>query len=394
MNKKIVVFGLGYVGLSLSVLLAQKNDVVAIDVVKDKIDKVNKKISPIVDKLLQEYLSSNNLNLKADIFKEEYIKKAEYFFIATPTNFNEETKQFDVSTVENVIQQILKINKKAKIVIKSTLSIGFTSKASKKYKTNLFFSPEFLREGRALEDNLYPSRIIVGCNTKNKGCVKEAHKIIELLKEASLKEDVKNFVMSLPESEAVKLFANSYLAMRVAFFNEMDTFCEKKKLNTQNLLSGVCSDPRIGDFYNNPSFGYGGYCLPKDTKQLRHEFCSVPNSLIKAVVDTNKTRKKHIVDQILKRTDENDVIGFYRMNMKTSSDNCRFSAIIDILDSISKKRKVIVYEPSIVKSENYEIENNIDAFLDKSTIIIANRADDIIKKSNKPIYTRDIFFRD
>ena len=301
MNKKIVVFGLGYVGMSLSVLLAQKNEVVAIDIVKDKIEKVNKRISPIVDSMLQDYLSNKKLNLKADTFKENYIKDAEYFFIATPTNFDETTNQFDVSSVENVIKEILKLNKKATIIIKSTLSIGFTSRASKKYKTNLFFSPEFLREGRALEDNLYPSRIIVGCNINNKDCVEEAEKIIELFKEASYKKDVKTFVMSTSESEAVKLFANSYLAMRVAFFNEMDTFCEKKKLNTQNMLFGVCSDPRIGDFYNNPSFGYGGYCLPKDTKQLKHEFCSVPNSLIKSVVKANKTRKEYILNENFKK---------------------------------------------------------------------------------------------
>lgn len=387
---KIAVCGTGYVGLSLSVLLALKNEVVAYDILKEKVDMLNNHISPIKDKEIEDYLKNKDLNLKATTDYKEAFNKADYIIISTPTNYDDNLNYFDTSSVEDIINKITSLNINTNIVIKSTIPVGFTEKMKQKYHTDkIFFSPEFLREGHALYDNLYPSRIIVGSKSKN------ALIFANLLKEASLKKDVKILSMNSTEAEAIKLFANTYLALRVAYFNELDTYAEVKGLNTKDIIDGVCLDDRIGGHYNNPSFGYGGYCLPKDTKQLLANFKDVPNNMIEAIVKANDTRKQHIVNMILKEPVK--TIGIYRLTMKTGSDNFRSSAIQSIIKLLKKKNKtIIIYEP-ILKEDTFDscyVIKDLKEFKNKSDIIIANRMDENIKDVENKVYTRDIYKRD
>ena len=387
---KIAVAGTGYVGLSLATLLSLKNEVWAYDIVEEKVKKINERISPIKDREIEEYFKTKKLNLTATLDYKEAFSKANFVIISTPTNYDEKKNYFDTSSVEDIIEKIIALKIDTTIVIKSTIPLGYTEMIKKKYKlNNIFFSPEFLREGHALYDNLYPSRIIVG--TENK----EGEKFAELLKTSSLKKDIPIKYMSSSEAEAVKLFANTYLALRVAFFNEVDTYAEMKKLNVRNIIEAICLDPRIGESYNNPSFGYGGYCLPKDTKQLLANYKDVPQNMISAVVKANETRKKHIVAMVLAKKPE--VIGVYRLTMKSNSDNFRASAIIDIITKLSKENvAIIIYEPTISKKtyNGYLVENNLNEFKKKSDVIVANRiSDDILDVKNK-VYTRDLFSRD
>ena len=387
---KIAVCGTGYVGLSLSVLLALKNEVVAYDILKEKVDMLNNHISPIKDKEIEDYLKNKDLNLKATTDYKEAFNKADYIIISTPTNYDDNLNYFDTSSVEDIINKITSLNINTNIVIKSTIPVGFTERMKQKYHTDkIFFSPEFLREGHALYDNLYPSRIIVGSKSKN------ALIFANLLKEASLKKDVKILSMNSTEAEAIKLFANTYLALRVAYFNELDTYAEVKGLNTKDIIDGVCLDDRIGNHYNNPSFGYGGYCLPKDTKQLLANFKDVPNNMIEAIVKANDTRKQHIVNMILKEPVK--TIGIYRLTMKTGSDNFRSSAIQSIIKLLKKKNKtIIIYEP-ILKEDTFDscyVIKDLKEFKNKSDIIIANRMDENIKDVENKVYTRDIYKRD
>ncbi len=387
---KIAVAGTGYVGLSMSILLSLRNEVVAYDIVQEKVEMLNKRISPIKDKEMEEYLKEKDLNLKATLDYKEAFKNADYIIISTPTNYDERLNYFDTSSVEDIIQKVISLNLDSTIVIKSTVPVGFIERIRKKYNTNnIFFSPEFLREGHALYDNLYPSRIIVGDTTE------KAVTFGELLKEVSLKPDVKILTMEPTEAEAVKLFANTYLALRVAYFNELDTYAEMKGLNTKEIIEGVCLDPRIGDFYNNPSFGYGGYCLPKDTKQLLANYKDVPNNMIEAIVKANDTRKNHITSMILKRNPK--VVGIYRLTMKTNSDNFRASAIQGIIERLKKHHiTILIYEPTLKESTFHDciVIKDIDEFKSKSDVIVSNRIDDCIKDISDRIYTRDIFTRD
>ena len=387
---KIAVCGTGYVGLSLSVLLALKNEVVAYDILKEKVDMLNNHISPIKDKEIEDYLKNKDLNLKATTDYKEAFNKADYIIISTPTNYDDNLNYFDTSSVEDIINKITSLNINTNIVIKSTIPVGFTERMKQKYHTDkIFFSPEFLREGHALYDNLYPSRIIVGSKSKN------ALIFANLLKEASLKKDVKILSMNSTEAEAIKLFANTYLALRVAYFNELDTYAEVKGLNTKDIIDGVCLDDRIGNHYNNPSFGYGGYCLPKDTKQLLANFKDVPSNMIEAIVKANDTRKQHIVNMILK--EPVNTIGIYRLTMKTGSDNFRSSAIQSIIKLLKNKNKnIIIYEP-ILKENTFDdcyVIKDLKEFKNKSDIIIANRMDENIKDVENKVYTRDIYKRD
>ena len=385
---KITVVGVGYVGLSLATLLSQDNDVIAYDIDNIKIDLINKRISPIKDKDIETFFKTKRLNLQATNDYKLAFKDSEYIIICTSTNYDEKTNKFDTTSVENVIQKILKINTFSTIVIKSTVPVGYTDKIKEQYKINsIIFSPEFLREGNALFDNLYPSRIIVGGETL-KGI-----EFAEILKKASLKKDVEIKVMKASEAEAVKLFANTYLALRIAFFNELDTFAESKKLNSKNIIDGISLDGRIGNYYNNPSFGYGGYCLPKDTKQLKSDYDNIPENLISAIINSNETRKRYISDLILKTNPS--IIGIYRLIMKKDSDNFRESEILDIIKKINKKKnkiKIIIYEPllKINTFNGFEIVNDFNIFQAQSDIILANRVDETIK-NNKKIYTRDIY---
>lgn len=385
---KIAVAGTGYVGLSLATLLSTKNEVLAYDIVEEKVNKINKRISPIKDKELEEYFKNKKLNLKATTDYRKAFEKVEFVIISTPTNYDEETNYFDTTSVEDIIRKVISINKDATIVIKSTIPVGFTDKVKEKYKIkNIFFSPEFLREGHALYDNLYPSRIIVGSDT-DKG-----RKFAFLLKECSLKEDIVVKYMTSTEAEAVKLFANTYLAVRVAFFNEVDTYAEVKHLNTKNIIEGVCLDPRIGDNYNNPSFGYGGYCLPKDTKQLLANYKDVPQNMIEAVVKSNETRKEHIVDMILAKKPK--VVGIYRLTMKSNSDNFRASAILDVITKLKLKNvDIVIYEPTIKDYYDFRVENDIEKFKEISDIIVANRYSSVLDDIKEKVYTRDLFERD
>lgn len=385
---KIAVAGTGYVGLSLATLLSTKNEVLAYDIVEEKVNKINKRISPIKDKELEEYFKNKKLNLKATTDYRKAFEEVEFVIISTPTNYDEVTNYFDTTSVEDIIRKVISINKDATIVIKSTIPVGFTDKVKEKYKIkNIFFSPEFLREGHALYDNLYPSRIIVGSDT-DKG-----RKFAFLLKECSLKEDIVVKYMTSTEAEAVKLFANTYLAVRVAFFNEVDTYAEVKHLNTKNIIEGVCLDPRIGDSYNNPSFGYGGYCLPKDTKQLLANYKDVPQNMIEAVVKSNETRKEHIVDMILAKKPK--VVGIYRLTMKSNSDNFRASAILDIITKLKLKNvDIVIYEPTIKDYYDFRVENDIEKFKEISDIIVANRYSSILDDVKDKVYTRDLFERD
>ena len=388
---KIAVAGTGYVGLSLATLLSQHNEVVALDILEEKINMINNRISPIRDEYIEKYFKEKNLNLKATLDYKEAFRNADFVIVSTPTNYDEKTKFFDTSSVEDVIKKVINMNdKNITIVIKSTVPVGFIEYIRKTYNiSNIFFSPEFLREGKALYDNLYPSRIIIGENSE------KAKIFANLLKTASLEKNVPILFMNSTEAEAVKLFSNTYLALRVSYFNELDTYAELKGLNTKNIIEGVCLDSRIGNHYNNPSFGYGGYCLPKDTKQLKESYDGVPEKLITAIVDSNNTRKEHIISQIIAKNPK--TVGIFRLTMKSNSDNFRNSAIQDVIKKIKDQDiKIIIYEPSI--NENYFLENkvvnNLNEFKRISDIIITNRYDNILSDVNDKIYTRDIYNRD
>lgn len=384
---KIAVVGLGYVGLSIATLLSQNNEVVALDIVPQKVEMVKKRISPIKDKYIEKYFREKNLNLNATLDYKEAFDGAEFIIICTPTNYDDKKNYFDTSSIEDIIQKVISMKLDTTIVVKSTIPIGFTKNIKKKYNIeNLIFSPEFLREGYALYDNLYPSRIIIG--EKNL----KAEKFADLLKEASLKKDVVVKFMDSTEAEAVKLFANTYLAFRVAFFNELDTYAEIKNLNSKDIIEGVSLDPRIGNYYNNPSFGYGGYCLPKDTKQLEKNYKNIPENLISAIVESNITRKKFIVE-IIKRKHA-DVVGIYRLTMKENSDNFRESAVLDIIKLLKTNNiKVIIYEPLLKESvfNDCEVINDLNLFFEKSNIVIANRWSEDLNEYEYKIYSRDIY---
>lgn len=400
----IAVAGTGYVGLSLAVLLSQKNKVTAVDVIKEKVDLINKRISPIQDNEIEEYFATKDLNLTATLDGESAYKDAKFIIVSTPTNYDTEKNFFDTSSVEAVLTLINKVNPDANVIIKSTIPVGYTEKVRKLYpKLNILFSPEFLRESKALYDNLYPSRIIVSHNNDEKS-FNAAQVFANLLKEGSLKPDVQVLFMNSSEAEAVKLFSNTYLAMRVAYFNELDTYCEMKGLNTQDIITGVGLDPRIGSHYNNPSFGYGGYCLPKDTRQLRANFKGVPNDIVKAIVAANHTRKDFISNRVLElagykpnEDNSNIVIGIYRLTMKSNSDNFRASAIQGIMKRITSKGiKVVIYEPTLKTDvfEDYLVEHSIEKFKNISNIILSNRYDDVLNSVKNKVYTRDLFKRD
>lgn len=395
---KFAVAGLGYVGLGMACLLATQRPVIALDVVPEKVYMVANKISPIEDRDIVAYLKKPGLNLVATTDAKEAYEGADYVIIAVPTNFDESTGLFDTHYVDDAIKSILKYNKLATIVIKSTVPVGYTRSARTKFKyPNIIFSPEFSRESRSLYDNLYPTRIIVGTDMNDGELTESAMEFATCVQKACLKPTAPILVMDTTEAESTKLFANAYLAMRVAFFNELDTFAELKGLNTKNIIDGVCTDERIGDHYNNPSFGYGGYCFPKDTKQLLCNYQNVPNDIVAAIVKSNKTRKQFIADQIIAKTKPDATIGIYRLTMKTGSDNFRQSAIQDIMKMISKSgRKIIIFEPTVkdTKFETYEIENNMEQFKSRSAIIIANRIGDELDDVKKKIYTKDIFKRD
>ncbi len=387
---KIAVAGTGYVGLSLATLLSQKNEVVALDIIEEKVKKINKRISPIQDEYIEKYFKEKDLNLKATLDYKEAFDGAEYIIISTPTNYDPEKDYFDTSSVEDIIMKVKSMDIDTTMVVKSTVPVGFIETMKEKYEIdNIFFSPEFLREGKALYDNLYPSRIIVGEKSE------KAKVFASLLKECALKEDVPIKYMNSTEAEAVKLFANTYLALRVAYFNELDTYAELKNLNTKDIIEGVCLDPRIGDFYNNPSFGFGGYCLPKDTKQLKANYRDVPENIISAIVEANRTRKDHIANMILNKNPK--IVGVYRLTMKSGSDNFRSSAIQGIMKRIKAKGiEVVVYEPTL-KEDNFfnsRVINDLNEFKKISDVIIVNRIDDSIRDVKNKIYSRDIFTRD
>lgn len=388
---KIAVAGTGYVGLSLATLLSQNNEVVALDVIPEKVTKINNRISPIQDEYIEKFFKEKNLNLKATLDYKEAFEGAEFVIISTPTNYDEEKNFFDTSSVEDIIEKVLSMeDKNTTMVVKSTIPVGYIEKIREEYVTDrIFFSPEFLREGKALYDNLYPSRIIVG----DKG--EKGKEFASLLKEASLKPDVETLFMNSTEAEAVKLFANTYLALRVAYFNELDTYAEIKGLNTKDIIQGVGLDPRIGTHYNNPSFGYGGYCLPKDTKQLLANYKDIPQNLIEAIVNSNKTRKEFITDEILQKKPE--VVGIYRLTMKSGSDNFRSSAIQDIIKNLkAENQKIIIYEPTLNIDEfnGCKVVNNLEEFKNISSVIMANRLEEKLLDVKEKVYTRDLFARD